>query len=192
MGIKNLFITLSSIIIEFLLPGAPLVMLLVAAIIITSMDNKGAGILSIMDRVTTVSIYNTYTVILFLVVVNLLGLVPGFSLSISLPRVAFGGFMVFWVNDVFNSVSDLLGYIVMFVPGGAPIVLLPLLYIIEIVSYVMRPLALVIRICVNLFCRHMLLILRGIASFMVMVFVLLLEFGVAVVQGYVYSMILML
>ena len=86
----------------------------------------------------------------------------------------------------------MLGYLTMFVPGGAPMALLPLLYVIEIVSYVIRPLALVVRICVNLFCRHILLVLRGIASMIVVVLVLLLEFGVAVVQGYVYSMILML
>lgn len=90
------------------------------------------------------------------------------------------------------SLSDLSRYLVMFVPRGAPIALLPLLYIIEIVSYIIRPLALVVRICVNLFCGHMLLVLGRMSSIIVVVLVLLLEFRVAVVQGYVYSIILIL
>jgi len=167
-------------------------MLLVAATIITGMDNKGASVLAIISGDTLSSIYNVYAIILFLVVVNLLGLIPRFSTSISLPGMAFRGFIIFWTGDVLLSLSDLAGYIVIFVPGGAPILLLPLLYIIEIVSYVIRPLALVVRICVNLFCRHMLLVLGGMNSIVVVVLVLLLEFRVAIVQRYVYSIILIL
>jgi len=84
-------------------------------------------------------------------------------------------------------------YLVNFVPSRAPIALLPALYIIEIVSYFIRPLALVVRICVNMFCRHMLLLLRGFSRIpLVLCIVILLEFGVAIVQGYVYSIILIL
>lgn len=84
-------------------------------------------------------------------------------------------------------------YLVNFVPSRAPIALLPALYIIEIVSYFIRPLALVVRICVNMFCRHMLLLLRGFSRIpLVLCMVMLLEFGVAIVQGYVYSIILIL
>lgn len=84
-------------------------------------------------------------------------------------------------------------YLVNFVPSRAPIALLPALYIIEIVSYFIRPLALVVRICVNMFCRHMLLLLRGFSRIpLVLCIVMLLEFGVAIVQGYVYSIILIL
>jgi len=84
-------------------------------------------------------------------------------------------------------------YLVNFVPSRAPIALLPALYIIEIVSYFIRPLALVVRICVNMFCRHMLLLLRGFSRIpLVLCIVILLEFGVAIVQRYVYSIILIL
>jgi len=84
-------------------------------------------------------------------------------------------------------------YLVNFVPSRAPIALLPALYIIEIVSYFIRPLALVVRICVNMFCGHILLLLGRFSGIpLVLVIVMLLEFGVAIVQGYVYSMILML
>jgi F-type H+-transporting ATPase subunit a len=48
-----------------------------------------------------------------------------------------------------------------FVPS-APLVLVPLLFVIEIVSYLVRPIALVVRIMVNLACGHLLLVVSGI------------------------------
>lgn len=140
------------------------------------------------------NVYIVYNLLLVLVVLNLLRLVPGvLTPGTSMPRLAFFGIIIFIAGGLVQIVLDLLGYLVIFVPGGAPIVLLPLLYMIEVVSYVIRPLALVIRICVNMFCGHMLLVLGGLTGMIyVIVLVLLLEFGVAVVQGYVYSIILLL
>jgi len=192
MGIKILFLMLFSNIIEFLLPEAPLVRIIVAALFLISMDNKGAGLMSFLEGDLTHNTYVLYNIILVLIVVNLLGLVPGSLLpGTSIPGLAFFGLMAFLAHIFYVLVGDVLGYLVMFVPGGAPIRLLPLLYVIEIVSYLIRPLALVIRICVNMFCGHMLLVLGRLAR-AVVVGIILLELGVAVVQGYVYSMILML
>merc|ERR1712048_904945 len=182
MGIKNLFLMLSSNIIEFILPGAPLV----------SMDNKGAGLVSFLEGDLTHNTYVLYNIMLVLVVINLLGLVPGSLLpGTSMPGLTFFGLIVFLANMLYVLIGDVLGYLVMFVPSGAPIRLLPILYIIEVVSYIIRPLALVIRICVNMFCGHMLLVLRRLAG-IVINGIILLELGVAVVQRYVYSMILLL
>merc|ERR1712048_186402 len=136
--------------------------------------------------------YVLYNIILVLIVVNLLGLMPGSLLPrTSMPGLAFFGLIAFLAHILYVLIGDVLRYLVMFVPGGAPIGLLPLLYVIEIVSYLIRPLALVIRICVNMFCGHILLVLGGLAG-AVVVGIILLELGVAVVQGYVYSMILIL
>merc|ERR1711976_277438 len=192
MGIKILLIVLFSNIIEFILPGAPLIRIIVAVLFLMSMDNKGAGLMSFLERDTTHNTYVLYNVILILIVVNLLGLIPGSLLPrTSIPRLAFFGLMAFIAHMVYVVIGDVLGYLVMFVPSGAPIGLLPLLYAIEIVSYFMRPIALVIRICVNMFCRHILLVLGGLAR-AVIIGIILLELGVAIVQGYVYSIILML
>merc|ERR1712019_93045 len=192
MGIKILFLMLFSNIIEFLLPEAPLVRIIVAALFLISMDNKGAGLISFFEGDLTHNTYVLYNIILVLIVVNLLGLMPGSLLPrTSMPGLAFFGLIAFLAHILYVLIGDVLRYLVMFVPGGAPIGLLPLLYVIEIVSYLMRPLALVIRICVNMFCGHILLVLGGLAG-AVVVGIILLELGVAVVQGYVYSMILML
>merc|ERR1719356_314121 len=183
---------LFSNIIEFLLPGAPLIRIIVAALFLISMDNKGAGLISFLERDLTHNTYVLYNIILVLIVINLLGLMPGSLLPrTSIPGLAFFGLMAFVAHMFYVLIRDVLGYLVMFVPGGAPIGLLPLLYVIEIVSYMMRPLALVIRICVNMFCGHMLLVLRRLAG-AVIIGIILLELGVAIVQGYVYSIILML
>merc|ERR1711976_761973 len=192
MGIKILLIVLFSNIIEFILPGAPLIRIIVAVLFLMSMDNKGAGLMSFLEGDLTHNTYVLYNIILVLIVVNLLGLVPGSLLPrTSMPGLAFFGLIAFIAHIFYVLIGDVLGYLVMFVPGGAPIRLLPLLYIIEVVSYIMRPLALVIRICVNIFCGHMLLVLRRLAG-AVVIGIILLELGVAIVQGYVYSMILIL
>jgi len=84
-------------------------------------------------------------------------------------------------------------YVTNFVPSGAPLILLPALYLIEVVSYFIRPLALVVRICVNIFCGHILLLLGRFSRIpIVLLIIMLLEFRVAVVQRYVYSIILIL
>jgi F-type H+-transporting ATPase subunit a len=170
-------------------------MLIVTVLIISSLDNKGAGIINFLrDGDNTVNIYLVYSTLLLLVVLNLISLIPrNIVIRTSIPRFVFGGFFVFFVMNVVSILVDLKMYIVNFVPSGAPLVLLPVLYIIEVVSYIMRPLALIVRICVNMFCRHMLLLLGRFSRLpTILIIVILLEFGVAVVQGYVYAIILML
>merc|ERR1711976_160879 len=148
--------------------------------------------MSFFERYVTRNTDVLYNIMVVLIVMNLLGLIPGSLLpGTSMPRLTFFGLMAFVAHMVHVVIGDMLGYLVMFVPGGAPIGLLPLLYAIEVVSYFIRPIALVIRICVNMFCRHILLVLGGLAR-AVIIGIILLELGVAIVQGYVYSIILML
>lgn len=82
-----------------------------------------------------------------------------------------------------------------FVPE-CPLVLVPLIVVIEIISYFVRPFALVLRIMVNLTCGHLLLVVGRICGLMgnvvPMVLVLVLEVMVAVVQRFVMCIILSL
>ena len=89
-------------------------------------------------------------------------------------------------------------FFALFVPRGAPRVLLPLIVVIEIVSYLIRPLSLSLRLFANMMAGHALVhILLGfvylitsplvlplgvLAVFSVMV----LEFGIALIQAYVF------
>lgn len=79
---------------------------------------------------------------------------------------------------------------------SAPIGLVPVLYLIEVISYVVRPFAMFLRISINLGCRHLLLVICGIigvwGNIIGLVLILVLEIGVAIVQSFVYGMILVL
>jgi F-type H+-transporting ATPase subunit a len=79
---------------------------------------------------------------------------------------------------------------------SAPMALIPVLYLIEVISYVVRPFAIFLRISINLRCRHLLLVICGImgvwGNMVRLVLVLILELRVAVVQSFVYGIILVL
>lgn len=70
-----------------------------------------------------------------------------------------------------------------FVPSGVPLILLPLLYVVELISLGVRPFAMLLRIVINLACGHLLLNLSG--GSVIVVIVLGLEVVVCVVQRYV-------
>lgn len=71
-----------------------------------------------------------------------------------------------------------------------PLGLIGLLYVVEIISLLVRPFAMTLRICVNLLCGHLLLAMRGLSNRVCIV--LILEMVVCVVQGYVYVTMVLL
>jgi len=85
----------------------------------------------------------------------------------------------------------------LFVPSGAPVFLLPLIVVIEVVSYLIRPVSLALRLFANMMAGHTLvhIILGfaagastvGVVAASVGIFaVTLLEGGIAVLQAYVF------
>jgi F0F1-type ATP synthase membrane subunit a len=46
----------------------------------------------------------------------------------------------------------------------SPMILVPVLYVIEVVSYFVRPFAIFLRIIINLRCGHLLLVICGIVG----------------------------
>jgi len=85
----------------------------------------------------------------------------------------------------------------LFVPSGAPVFLLPLIVVIEVVSYLIRPVSLALRLFANMMAGHTLVhILLGFAAGASLggvvfasagiFFVTLLEFGIALLQAYVF------
>lgn len=85
----------------------------------------------------------------------------------------------------------------LFVPAGAPVFLLPLIVVIEVVSYCIRPISLALRLFANMMAGHTLvhIILGfaagastiGVGAASVGIFaVTLLEFGIALLQAYVF------
>lgn len=130
---------------------------------------------------------------------NLSGLIPFWftvtgqlSLTLFLSLSFNLGFLLWGLNQ------HGLSFFRLFVPSGAPKALLPLIVLIEIVSYLIRPLSLSLRLFANMMAGHALVhILLGfvylvsspvvlplgvLAVFAVMV----LEFGIALIQAYVF------
>ena len=54
-----------------------------------------------------------------------------------------------------------IGYLKLFVPSGVPIVLLPLIVVIEIISYLSRPVSLSVRLFANMMAGHTMLKVFG-------------------------------
>lgn len=76
-----------------------------------------------------------------------------------------------------------------FVPPGCPDLLVVVLFVIEVVSLLVRPFAMVLRISINLICRHLLLRMGGMFN---PIFILILELGVALIQAYVFCVLMLI
>jgi ATP synthase subunit 6 len=92
-------------------------------------------------------------------------------------------------------------------PSGAPLSLAPLLILIELASHLSRPIALGMRLAANLTAGHILLAILGdfgiklllisssLSSFfpiIIIVFMVILEIGVLVIQAYVFTLLLLI
>ena len=91
------------------------------------------------------------------------------------------------------------GYLKLFVPSGVPVVLLPLIVVIEIISYLSRPISLSVRLFANMMAGHTMLKIFagfivplgifGIAPLMVDVALTALEVLIAFLQAYVFTIL---
>nr|YP_009494719.1 ATP synthase F0 subunit 6 [Leucoraja naevus]AWO66525.1 ATPase subunit 6 [Leucoraja naevus] len=144
---------------------------------------------------------------LFLITINLLGLLPyTFTPTTQLSlNMAFA--LPLWLTTVLigmlNQPTIALGHLL---PEGTPTPLIPVLIIIETISLFIRPLALGVRLTANLTAGHLLMQLIATAAFVlistmpavailtsIVLFLLtLLEVAVAMIQAYVFVLLLSL
>nr|QUQ06889.1 ATP synthase subunit 6 [Psammocora nierstraszi] len=137
-----------------------------------------------------------FSLFFFIVFLNLFGLCPyvftptthiivtlGFSFSIIIG-VTLAGIWRF-KKDFFS----------ILMPSGAPLILAPLLVLIETVSYFSRAISLGVRLAANLSAGHLLFaILAGFgvvfkSAILIMIFITLLEIAVAIIQAYVFCLL---
>ena len=147
-----------------------------------------------------------FSIFLFILCCNFFGLLPfSFTITAHLSITFFfalsfnlGFFFIGLIKHKFN-------FFLLFVPQGAPKVLLPLIIIIEIVSYLIRTFSLSIRLFANMMAGHCLLFIissfvftliylysQFIFLFLIIIYILifLLEFAVAFLQAYVFTILL--
>ena len=68
-------------------------------------------------------------------------------------RIVLAAFIFIGVT-IIGFIKHGLGYLKLFVPSGVPIVLLPLIVVIEIISYLSRPISLSVRLFANMMAGH--------------------------------------
>jgi F-type H+-transporting ATPase subunit a len=142
-----------------------------------------------------------FTLFTFILALNMLGMVPYTFTSTSHIIVTFALAMtVFLGVTVIGFVNHGVGYLKLFVPSGVPIVLLPLLVVIEVISYLTRPISLSVRLFANMMAGHTMLkvfgsfvvglgVVGGWAPLTFMVAITGLEVLVAFLQAFVFAIL---
>ena len=142
-----------------------------------------------------------FTLFLFILFVNLTGQLPHSFAPTSHIIVTFGmGAFVFLGITVIGIIKQgPIGFFKHFVPEGLPLFLAPLMLLIEMVSYLSRPFSLGIRLAANIAAGHTLmhviagfvapLALLGVLPMLFLVFMTGLEFFVAILQAYVFTLL---
>lgn len=143
------------------------------------------------------------TAFFFIITSNLLGLIPmgatatgNISVTISLALLTF--FFVQFSNIKKNGLK---GYIKSFVPPGIPSLMVPLIFIVELLGMITKHVALAIRLFANMFAGHLVIFtIMGliflfknifISPFPILgiIFVSLLELLIALIQAYIFTIL---
>lgn len=99
-----------------------------------------------------------FTLFMFILFGNLLGLVPGsFTFTSHIIVTLVMAMFVFLMVTLVGLLKHGLHFFSFFVPSGAPIALYPLMIPIEIISYLSRPVSLSVRLFANMMAGHTML-----------------------------------
>ncbi len=157
-----------------------------------------------------------FTLFLWILIANLFGLLPTFpgarhelhtftTTSHLIVTLALA-MLTILIVIVYGFMKNGLKFFKLFVPSGVPVWLLPLIAVIEIVSFLSRPISLSVRLFANMFAGHIILklfagfiislfgaggafALLGIFPFLGTIAVTMLEFLVAALQAYVFAVL---
>lgn len=140
---------------------------------------------------------------LYLILLNLISLFPFIFTGSAHPAITLGFglvllisfFTIGWTKRFKESAAHL-------VPEGAPLVLAPLIVLIERIRHIIRPFTLSIRLAANIIAGHLIVGLLSristirffgfINSYFLQGLLLVLEFGVSVIQAFVFRILLLL
>ena len=96
-----------------------------------------------------------FTLFIFILVANILGLIPGaFTTTSHIAVTAFMAMAVFLTVTLIGFYKNGIGFLGLFWISSAPLVLRPILAIIEIISYFVRPISHSIRLAGNMMAGH--------------------------------------
>ena len=144
-----------------------------------------------------------FTLFVFVLTCNLLGMIP-YSFTVTshiIVTFALASFVFVGVTLIAIFKHGIGKFLHFFLPEGTPIVMAPLLFIIEFFSYLSRPVSLSIRLAANMMAGHVtmkviagLIITFGMVVGVVSMFPLLLfltafEIAIAIIQAYIFTIL---
>jgi ATP synthase subunit 6 len=148
-----------------------------------------------------------FTLFTFLLVINLIGMIPYSFTPTSHISITFCLSFAIWLAVTYTGVK-LQGFhfMTLFFPAGSPVALAPLLVGIEVISYVSRAFSLAIRLFANMMSGHTLLniiatftfkmfgtggtlAVVALAPFALLIILTGLELGIAMLQAYVFTIL---
>lgn len=141
-----------------------------------------------------------FTIFMFILFGNLLGMIPGaFTFTSHIVVTATMALFVFIGITAIGFMRHGTHFLTFFVPEGAPKVMLPLLVPIEILSYCVRPISLSVRLFVNMMAGHTMLKVfagfigalgvLGVAPLLLTSALMGLEFVIAFLQAYIFTVL---
>ena len=148
-----------------------------------------------------------FSLFIFVLTVNLLGLLPyGFTVTSHIIVTVALALLVFFTVIIYGFWKNGLRFFKLFVPSGIPIYILPLIVFIEVLSFLSRPISHSVRLFANMLAGH--ITLKVFAGFIIMLSALgihgvaasilplslvvaltALEFRVAFLQAYVFAIL---
>nr|YP_010037162.1 ATP synthase F0 subunit 6 [Galerella sanguinea]ARC95628.1 ATP synthase F0 subunit 6 [Urva javanica]QQW47834.1 ATP synthase F0 subunit 6 [Galerella sanguinea] len=147
------------------------------------------------------------SLILFIGSTNLLGLLPHSFTPTTQLSMNLGMAIPLWAGTVITGFRyKTKSSLAHFLPQGTPLPLIPMLVIIETISLFIQPMALAVRLTANITAGHLLIHLIGgatlalmnistsiaLITFIILVLLTILEFAVALIQAYVFTLLVSL
>nr|YP_009120888.1 ATP synthase F0 subunit 6 [Hylopetes phayrei]YP_009317728.1 ATP synthase F0 subunit 6 [Hylopetes alboniger]AGG40779.1 ATP synthase F0 subunit 6 [Hylopetes phayrei]AKP94188.1 ATP synthase F0 subunit 6 [Hylopetes phayrei electilis]AOY36142.1 ATP synthase F0 subunit 6 [Hylopetes alboniger] len=147
------------------------------------------------------------SLIMFIGSTNLLGLLPHSFTPTTQLSMNLGMAIPLWAGAVITGFRyKTKASLAHFLPQGTPIPLIPMLVIIETISLFIQPMALAVRLTANITAGHLLMHLIGGATlvltsispptamitFIILILLTVLEFAVALIQAYVFTLLVSL
>jgi F-type H+-transporting ATPase subunit a len=148
-----------------------------------------------------------FTLFSFILVLNMFGMIPGmFTVTSHIVITAVLALLVFFIVLGYGLYKHGLKFFRLFVPSGIPVVIMPLIVLIEVMSFLSRPISHSVRLFANMLAGH--ITLKVFAGFIVMLgglgavgwagallplalttALVALEFLVAFLQAYVFAIL---
>ncbi len=141
-----------------------------------------------------------FTLFMFILMCNLLGMVPYSFTPTSHIIVTFALALIVFIGvTLIAFIKHGTKFLMFFLPDGTPWWMAPIMYVIELFAYLSRPVSLSIRLAANMMAGHIILkvtagfvIALGIAGIVPFTFLVLLtgfEIGIAILHAYIFTVL---